>query len=85
MPKIHDVSQEDVRWIDEAAGYDNVSTVGAAYRRLIGLRKRIEEGDIVRVFAATSSELKTIREFDDWVRVRYPVFTDDPLYPLFRF
>ena len=80
MPNMHYVSQEDVRWIDDAVGYDNVSTVGAAYSRLMTLRKKIEHGDTLLVLVATSIELKTINDFDDWVRSRYPVFTNDPLF-----
>jgi hypothetical protein len=84
MPKIHDVSQEDLRWLDDAVGYDNVSTVGAAYGRLTAFRKKIEDGGILRMLSATPSELKTTKAFDDWVRARYPGFADDPLHPLFR-
>ena len=80
---MYNVSQEDVQWIDDAVGYDNVSTVGAAYNRLIAFRKKIEDGDVLRISVETPLELKTIKDFDAWVRVRYPVFIDDPLHPLF--
>lgn len=84
MTKIHEVSEEGLKWLDDAVGYDNVASVGAAYGRLLELRNKIESGTVVRFVASTSAGLTTVREFDGWVRQRYPVFADDPLHPIFR-
>jgi hypothetical protein len=82
-PKMYHVSQDDMRWLDAAVGYDSVSTVGAAYNRLISFRKKIEDGEALRILVESPLDLKTIEDFDAWVRARYPVFIDDPLHPLF--
>lgn len=84
MPSTHHVSQEDIQWIDDAIGYDNAASVGAAYSRLVSLRQKIEVGCDLKISTETPCELRTTGDFDVWVRDRYPVFTDDQLHPLFR-
>jgi hypothetical protein len=84
MPTTHHVSLREVHWIDEAVGCGNVTSVGAAHRRLVALGSKIIGGDILRVETEPPREFRTRREFDDWVRERYPGFKDDSLHPSFR-
>ncbi len=78
------VTQDEFDWIVNAVGYDNVSSVGAAYARLISYRNKIEQGIILRFSIPNQCDFSTTESYDSWIRSRFPIFSDDPLYPAFR-
>jgi hypothetical protein len=84
IPTPHKLNAADRRWIDDAIGYDNVASVGAAYRRLVELRGVVERGYPLVIEGDPELTIITPEEFDRWVRQRYPVFADDRLHPLFN-
>lgn len=84
IPTPHKLNAADRRWIDDAVGYDNVASVGAAYRRLVELRSVVEQGHPLVIEGDPDLTIMTSEAFDRWVRQRYPVFTDDRLHPLFN-
>lgn len=78
------ITSEDLVWLDNAVGYDNVSTIDAAYARLIKFREMIQAGDVVGVGSSENHLFVSVEAFDRWVRATYPVFADDTLHPVFR-
>lgn len=81
---MHDITPEDLAWLDDAVGYDNVASVGAAYRRLLEFRDMIDAGSALRVASSDAlHEFKSTEGFDTWVRTRFPVLADDVLHPRF--
>ncbi len=81
---MHDITSEDLAWLDEAIGYDNVASVGAAYRRLLEFRDIVGAGDALTVVAGDAiQQFNSTEQFDTWVRARFPIFVDDILHPHF--
>ena len=82
---MHDITREDLAWIDDAVGYGNVASIGAAYRRLLGFRNMIDAGCALKVALDDGlPEFNTTHGFDYWVRTRFPIFADDVLHPVFN-
>jgi len=84
MQNTFSVSQEEFDWIVDAIGYGNVSSVGAAYSRLVSYRNKIEQGCIIRFMNDNQCEFSTTENYDAWIRNRFPVFIDDQLHPVFN-
>ena len=83
MKALHHLTPDDLAWLDDAVGYDNVSTIGAAYARLVEIRDSIQAGGIVSIGSLPELSFSSTESFDHWVRSRYPGFTDDHLHPVF--
>jgi len=82
---MQNITSEDLAWLDDAVGYGNVASVGAAYGRLLEFRRTINAGSSMAVSLGNAlQEFDSTDGFDSWVRSRYPVFVDDVLHPAFN-
>jgi hypothetical protein len=81
---MHDINSEDLAWLDDAVGYDNVASVEAAYRRLLEFRDIVGAGDTLTAVASDAIQrFSSTEQFDTWVHTRFPIFVDDILHPQF--
>lgn len=79
-----EMTWEDYCWIAEAVGYDNVSTIGAAYKKLLEFREILSASGSLLIHGKEKKLVNSVEEYDEWVRNIFPVFVDDPLHPLFK-
>lgn len=79
------ITWDDYCFISNAVNYDQVTSVSAAYSRLLKFRNDLlEMGKIIIYTKSETKEIADVTDYDEWVRKTFPVFLDDPLHPMFR-
>lgn len=72
-------------FIVDAVNYGQVSSVAAAYKKLLQFRSAIENSGALTIHTKeTTIQLSSMSEYDEWVRKAFPGFKDDPLHTSFR-
>jgi len=80
-----DITWDDYCLIANAVNYDQVSSVSAAYRKLLQFRGALEKVGAITIHTKESEiQISSLSEYDEWVRKTFPGFKDDPLHPIFR-
>ncbi len=55
-----------------------------AYRKLLEFRAHLSSGSVLVIeTGAVTCEVNTPRDFNDWVRETFPIFSYDQLHPAF--